>query len=133
VVSTRERAFKRSMLRSAFQSLFWGVILQRKKRSGLTLTDLADEIGVDKSYVSRSFSSPPNWQIDKIADFADALGVELNLVARDLKTGELFTPTGKVQFATTSAADGNSFVSVVGSANQQSARTDVNRVSVTAA
>lgn len=95
----RERTFKRSMLRSSFQSLFWSVLLNRKRKNGLTITELASTLGVDKSYVSRSFGSPPNWQIDKIADFADALGVEISIVARDMKTGELFTPTGVVNFA----------------------------------
>jgi hypothetical protein len=65
------------------------------------MKDLSYELGVDKSYISRSFSTPPNWQIDKISDFADALGVEIDLVARDLRSGEIFTPTGKLKFSET--------------------------------
>lgn len=103
------RNYDRLMLRSAFQSLFWSVILDKKRKSGLTLTKVAESLGVDKAYVSRSFSSPPNWQVDKISDMAEALGVELELFARDTITGELFSPTGKVSFSETSS-DRDAFV-----------------------
>lgn len=83
------------MLRAKFQSLFWAVFLEKKKKSGLKLTELADTLGVNKSYVSRSFSKPPNWQIDKIADFADALDLDLEICAVDKVSGEVFTPQGK--------------------------------------
>jgi hypothetical protein len=93
------RVYRRLMLRSAFQSLFWSVIVDRKKSKRLTMSALADQLGVNKSYISRSFSSPPNWQIDKIADMSVALGVELEPMARDLNTGAIYTPTGKLEFA----------------------------------
>jgi transcriptional regulator with XRE-family HTH domain len=100
------RLYKRIMLRSEFQSLFWGVLKTRKREAKLTLKGLADRLGINKSYVTRSFSSPPNWQIDKIADMADALGVDLHLEARDRTTGAIYTPTGLVGCAhTESAAD----------------------------
>ena len=91
----RNRQFRRSMLRARFQSLFWAVLLDKKQKSKFTLTDLAEAIGIHKSYVSRSFTSPPNWQIDKISDFSDALGVDLEICAVDRHTGEIFTPQGK--------------------------------------
>ncbi len=87
-------AFRRGALRSAFHSLFWGVIVDRKRNSGLKMKDLADKLGVHKSFVSRSFSSPPNWRIDTLADFSDALGLDLIVEARDRKTGRIFTSSG---------------------------------------
>jgi len=89
-----ERDYRRQMDRSAFQSLFWNVLLARKKEKGLTLKGLADKLGINKSYISRSFSSPPNWQIDKISDMADALGVDIVFEARDRRSGRLYTPFG---------------------------------------
>jgi transcriptional regulator with XRE-family HTH domain len=97
-----QRQYDRMMLRSAFQSMFWGVLLARKQEMGLTLKGLADKLGIDKSYVSRSFSSPPNWQIDKLADMADALDVEIEIAARDVKTGKVYTPVGVREVVSTS-------------------------------
>lgn len=91
----RNRNFRRSILRAQFQSLFWSVFLDKKKRNKFSLTQLADAIGINKSYVSRSFNEPPNWQINKISDFADALGLDLEICAVDRTTGEIFTPQGK--------------------------------------
>lgn len=90
------RLFNRQMLRSAFQSLFWHVLLVRKRESGFSFKALAERLGNNKSYVSRSFGSPPNWQIDKLSDMADALGVELILQARDIKNGQIYTPSGSI-------------------------------------
>ena len=88
------REYDRLMLRSAFQSLFWSVLLARKRAEGLTRKGLADKLGVHKSFVTRSFSAPPNWQIDKVSDMAEALGVDLVLEARDRVTGVIYTPSG---------------------------------------
>ena len=90
------------MLRSAFHSLFWGVIVDRKRNAGLKMKDLADALGVNKSFVSRSFSSPPNWRIDTLADFSDALGLDLTIEARDRVTGRVYTPSGVRSHAATS-------------------------------
>lgn len=89
-----EETFRRGVLRSAFHSLFWGVIVDRKRNAGLKMKDVADSLGVDKSFVSRSFSSPPNWRLDTLADFSDALGLDLIVEARDRQTGRIFTPSG---------------------------------------
>lgn len=97
-----ERKYKRLMLRSSFQSLFWSILLDRKKKSNLNMSQLGERLGVNKSYLSRSFSSPPNWQIDKISDLADALGVEIHITARDHQTGEIFSPVGKTDYVDTS-------------------------------
>jgi ribosome-binding protein aMBF1 (putative translation factor) len=82
-MTDEKRAFDRLSLRSEFQSLFWNVLLTRKRETGFTFKTLADKLRINKSYISRSFSSPPNWQIDKLADMADALGVHLVVEARD--------------------------------------------------
>jgi transcriptional regulator with XRE-family HTH domain len=93
-MTDQNRLFRRISLRSEFQSLFWNIILMRKRQSGFTLKALADALGINKSYVSRSFSSPPNWQIDKMHDMADVLGVDLIVEARDRATGVVFTASG---------------------------------------
>lgn len=95
------RLYDRLMLRSAFQSLFWVVLLDRKRKEQLTRKGLADKLGVHKSFVSRAFSRPPNWQIDKISDFSDALGVDLVVEARDRATGVVYTASGIRQPTTT--------------------------------
>ena len=92
------------MLRSAFQSLFWSVLLARKRAEGLTRKGLADRLGIHKSFVTRSFSAPPNWQIDKVSDMAEALGVDLIVEARDRATGVIYTPSGIRQPATTGSS-----------------------------
>jgi DNA-binding phage protein len=99
------RTYDRVMLRSAFQSLFWNVLLTRKRQTKFTFKALADKLGINKSYVSRSFSSPPNWQIDKVSDMADALGVDLIIEARDRKNPNIvYTPSGIRQTAVTSSS-----------------------------
>lgn len=92
--ATYQEAFRRGALRSAFHSLFWGVIVDRKRNAGLKMKDIAATLGVNKSFVSRSFSSPPNWRIDTLADFSDALDLDLIVEVRDRKTGRIFTPSG---------------------------------------
>jgi transcriptional regulator with XRE-family HTH domain len=89
------RSFDRQMLRSAFQSLFWSVFSDRKRKGKMTQQQFADALGVDKSAVSRSFSIPQNWTIDKLADMAGVLGVELVVEARDAAaSGVVFTASG---------------------------------------
>lgn len=105
-LATYEEDFRRGVLRSAFHSLFWGVIVDRKRNENLKLKDVAETLGVNKSFVSRSFSSPPNWRIDTIADFTDALGLDLIVEARDRKTGRVFTPSGvRANASTTTTFD----------------------------
>src|SRR5438477_1451825 len=93
-MTDEKRTFDRLSLRSEFQSLFWNVLLTRKRQTKFTFKALADALGINKSYVSRSFSSPPNWQIDRISDMADALGVDLVVEARDRKTHAIYTASG---------------------------------------
>jgi len=84
------------MLRSTFVSLFWGVISERRRRTKFTLQSLADKLGTDKSAVSRWFSGElPNWTVDKIADVAGALDLELRIEATD-KSGAVFTASGPI-------------------------------------
>ncbi len=91
----RLRAYDRGMLRSTFASLFWAVISDRKKYGKLKLQDIADQLGIDKSVVSRWFNTQPNWQIDTIADLAHVLNVEIEVSARDRqREAVVFTPHG---------------------------------------
>jgi hypothetical protein len=88
-------AFDRGMLRGAFASLFWGVVSERRKKGILTMQGLAEALCLDKSAVSRWFGDPPNWTLNTIADIAHALDLELEITARDRKTGIVYTPHGR--------------------------------------
>jgi len=99
------KAYDREMLRSAFASLFWVVITYRKEHGGFSLKALADRIGVNKSEPSRWFSGPrPNWTLNTVADLAGALGVDLEIRARDSSVGVIFAPYGTVETHVQSAS-----------------------------
>src|SRR3972149_7389017 len=89
-----ERKYERAALRSAFVSLFWVIISERKKRFGLTLQALAKMVGVNKAALSRWFKGDPNWTINTIGALAHALNVEIRIIAVDRKSGEVYTPSG---------------------------------------
>jgi hypothetical protein len=91
--SKQLREYDRHMLRSAFVSLFWGVIADRRKRGKFTFQELANAVGTNKSVVSRWFSKPhPNWRVDTISDIAGALNLEILVQARDRLKGTIYTP-----------------------------------------
>ena len=50
--------------------------LKVMKRKGISRADLAREMGVPKSQISRIFNAPPNLTLLSIARIAVALGVE---------------------------------------------------------
>lgn len=90
----READYDRLMLRSSFVSLFWSA-LQAK---GMTMLALARKLRVDKSAVSRWFSGQPNWELDTVSDIANALDLDLTVMATDRKTRVTYTPAGPIQF-----------------------------------
>ena len=87
-----EKAYYRAMLRSAFLSVFWAVISERKKK-GLTLISLAKAIGSSKHEVSRWFNGDPNWTINTIAAIAHALKLTIRISAVD-EYGNIYEPSG---------------------------------------
>lgn len=89
-----EMAFDRGMLRSAFVSLFWAVISERKKAGGFTFQGLAKKIGSTKHEVSRWFNGDPNWTVNTLASIANALDLDLKITAVDRTTGQVYTPSG---------------------------------------
>lgn len=93
----RLRAYDREMLRAAFVSLLWPAYERKREREGITLTALADALGIDKSAVSRWFATRPNWIIDTIADVARCLDLDLAIEARDRVTVRVYTPAGAKQ------------------------------------
>jgi len=85
------------MLRSAFVSLFWSVILHKRQSGKFTLQSLADALSRSKSVVSRWFSPElPNWEVDTIADIADALNLDLEIRAKERTTNLMFGPSGAI-------------------------------------
>ena len=88
------RAFAREMLRSVFVSLFWSVVTERRKSGGFTLKGLADDLGANKSEVTRWFRGSPNWTLNTIASLAETLEVDLIVEARDRRTGTIYTASG---------------------------------------
>ena len=100
VMSTKNdklvKEYQREMLRSAFASLFWSVISKKKKQGG-SMKDVADKLSINKSVVSRWFSGrSPNWEINTIADLADALDLDMRIEAIDRNTGHVFSCNGEV-------------------------------------
>lgn len=99
-----ERDYARAMLRSAVVSLFWAVISSRKQKDGMTLSNIAERLGINKSAVSRWFSGSPNWELNTISDLAEALEIELQVFAVERKSGRRFSPVGQVAFAQTATS-----------------------------
>ena len=93
-IRERERRFDRDLLRSSFISVFWSVFNTRRKKNGYSFKQLSEDSGIDKGAISRAFRGIPNWEIDTMADVADALGVDLIVTARDRTTGEIHTDHG---------------------------------------
>ena len=87
-------AFERGMLRSAFLSLFWAVIAERKKDSTFTFRSLAKAAGADTGKLSNWLRGDPNWTINTIAGLAHGLGVDLQITAVERSTGRVFTSSG---------------------------------------
>src|SRR6476620_1140125 len=87
-----ERAYHRAMLRSAFVSIFWAVISDRKKH-GLTLVSHAKAIGSSKHEVSRWFNGDPNLTVNTIAAIAHALKLTLRVEAID-EHGRVYGSSG---------------------------------------
>jgi transcriptional regulator with XRE-family HTH domain len=91
------KEYKREMLKSAFVSLFWSVISDRKKNGG-SMKELADKLSINKSAISRWFSGKnPNWEVSTLADIADALDLDIRIEAVDRSTGRIFTCFGEIR------------------------------------
>jgi len=66
------------MVRSAVHRKFGVRIQKLRKKKGLTQEDLADEIGVDRSYMGFVERGERNPTLDKLAKIAKALQVKLS-------------------------------------------------------
>jgi ribosome-binding protein aMBF1 (putative translation factor) len=89
----------RELLRSSLVSIFYDVFSARKKHSGLTYKELAESLKVNKSQVSRWFSSLPNWELNTVSDIANALDVELVIEAIDRQSGTVYSKAGSTHSA----------------------------------
>jgi transcriptional regulator with XRE-family HTH domain len=90
-----KKAYDRAILRTAFVSLFWAIVTERRKHDpSFTLQGLAKRMGANKAELSRWFKSEPNWTLNTIANLANGLGVDLQIQAIDQRTGVVFTPAG---------------------------------------
>ena len=90
----RLRAYDRALFSESISSLFWGVIRERRKHGKFTNQSIADAAGVDKAKLSRDFSGARNLTTHTIVNYASALGVDLEIRARDRETGAIFTSRG---------------------------------------
>ena len=87
--------YDRGMLRAAFVGLFWTIICHKRRFDKFRLKQLSDKIGINKSGPSQWFSGErPNWTVNTISDIANALDVDLEIRAKDRKTGVTFLPYG---------------------------------------
>lgn len=87
-----EREYDREMLKSTIISIFAAVIAFKKKRGKYSYKRLADDLGKDKSAVSRWFSEDPNLELHTVSDIANALDIELRIEAVDRETQTVFNP-----------------------------------------
>lgn len=100
---TFRRDYGRGILRSEMVSLFWAVIAERRKRpGGFALQRLADKLAINKGQVSRWFNGLPNWEANTVADIADALDVDIRLIAYDRLDGTVYTAAGAIRGVETS-------------------------------
>jgi len=88
------RAYDSGMLKSAFVSLFWTCITDRRKRGPFTFQQFAKDLNVNKGEVSRWFNGEPNWRLSTIASIANALDLDIQVTAIERSTGKIFTPAG---------------------------------------
>lgn len=87
--------YEQGMLRSAFRSLFWSIISERKKSSAFSLKALVALLPRgDKGKVSKWFNGDPNWTINTIGTLSHALNVDIRIEAIDRTTGVVYTPSG---------------------------------------
>ena len=61
---------------SAFHKNFGQSVQNLRKQKGLTQEDLAEEVGVDRSYMGFIERGEKNPTLDKVQKIADALDVE---------------------------------------------------------
>ena len=88
------RDYDRMLFSEGVISLFWAIIHDKRKRGKYTLQNVSDSAGIDKAKVSRDFSGTPNWQLNTMVDYGSALGVDLEIRARDRTTGRIITSSG---------------------------------------
>jgi hypothetical protein len=88
------KTYNRTLLGHALVSLFKAAIRERRKRGKFALQELADAAEIDKAKISRDFAGSPNWRLSTVADVAEALGLDLEITARDRATGIIITPAG---------------------------------------
>jgi transcriptional regulator with XRE-family HTH domain len=91
-----DKSYGRATLRSAFHSLFWAVLKEKRKNGSFTFKELAKQLGTNKAEVSRWFNGDPNWTINTIANLAQTLDVQIKIQAIDHTTGVIFSPAGPV-------------------------------------
>jgi hypothetical protein len=90
------KAYDRVLFAGSVVSLFWTAIKERRKHGKFPLKALADATGIDPAKISRDFSGEPNWRLHTAVDIASALDLDLELRARDRKTGMVFTASGPI-------------------------------------
>lgn len=90
------RDYARAFFSESVVSLFWAVINDRRRTAKLPLQAIADATGIDKAKISRDFNGSPNWRTSTMVDIGNALGVDLEIRARDRATGVVFTPAGPI-------------------------------------
>lgn len=91
-----EKKYKRLCLHSQIRSLLWGVFKTKNDRNGYTLKQLANDAGYTDITSQEYFVNNLQLTIDEIADFAEALNVELRIEAHERSTDEIFTPSGQI-------------------------------------
>lgn len=97
------REFSQQMLRAMVQSVFVSVFNEAKRTSKLSQSGLAKRLGINRSVISRNLSDPPNWTVDKISDMAEALNVDIEIIARNRVSGQCHTARGVIHISVSTA------------------------------
>lgn len=84
---------ERRELAHADAALDLAILLHRARESrGLTQTAAATRAGVKQQAISRWEHSHPNMQFDTLRRYLEALGYTVDLLVRDVETGEILAP-----------------------------------------
>lgn len=103
--SIHSNEYLRGMLRAAVVSLFWNIVSYKRVNEGFSLKLLAEKLGINKSFPSRWFSGDRlNWEVNTIADIANALNVDIEVRATDRITGVVYTSYGVMRSVPETAA-----------------------------
>jgi transcriptional regulator with XRE-family HTH domain len=68
---------------------FYHLILTYMDKKSITRTQLAEDLGKSRSYISQMFNKTPNISIKKMVEIADAVGINLEINCKELAPDDI--------------------------------------------